>query len=124
MGDEGRSCRGFSFFAFLIGAAAGACLGLLTAPAAGRETRKRIRDTSEKAKERVVGTAQRVTETAKEGFHKYADLGKEQIHDTAQNLKAAVDAGKQAYKAKKGEIASGVSHTEKATDPDDNDDTA
>ena len=124
MGNKGRSDGVSTFFAFLIGAVAGAAVGLLLAPAAGHETRKRIRDTSVKAKAGVEDVAQKTINTAKESTHKYFDLGKEQVNNTAQNLKAAVEAGKKAYKDKKEEIDSDLSQTGTTTEPDRNDDAA
>ncbi|MDE0504569.1 MAG: YtxH domain-containing protein [Candidatus Poribacteria bacterium] len=124
MGNEGQSSGVSTVLAFLIGAVAGACLGLLTAPAAGHETRKWIRDTSVATKNRAEGFAHKAVETASESAHKYLDLGKDQIHDTAQNLKAAVEAGKKAYRDKKEEIDSDFAQTGETTEPNDNDDAA
>ncbi len=122
MGDEGRSSGVSTFFAFLLGTLTGACLGLLLAPAAGHETRKWIRDTSVATKNRAEGFAHKAVETASESAHKYLDLGKDQIHDTAQNLKAAVEAGKKAYGVKKEEIDSDLAQTGETTEPNGNDD--
>ncbi|MDE0297571.1 MAG: YtxH domain-containing protein [Candidatus Poribacteria bacterium] len=124
MGDEGRSSGAFTFFAFLLGTLTGACLGLLLAPAAGHETRKWIRDTSVATKNRAEDFAQNTVQTGSEAVHKYVNLGKEQIHDTAQNLRAAVEAGKKAYGDKREEIDSDLSHSGEETAPDDGDDAA
>ena len=124
MGNEGRNSGVSTFFAFLIGGIAGACLGLLLAPAAGHETRKWIRDTSVTTKERAENAVHKAVETAREGTRKCANLGKGQIRDTAQNLKAAVEAGTRAYKDKKEEIDNDLSQTGETTEPKDNDDAA
>lgn len=122
MGNEGGSSGVSTFIAFLTGALAGAAIGLLLAPAAGHETRKRIRDTSLKAKEGVEDAAQKAIELTTVSVHKYLDRGMEQIHDTAQNLKAAVEAGRNAYMDKKEEIDNHLSQNAEETEPKDNED--
>jgi gas vesicle protein len=53
------------FFSFLTGAAVGAGLALLFAPQSGKETRKQIKDFSEKLGSEVKDGVERISEKAK-----------------------------------------------------------
>ena len=63
MSDGGRSNLDL-FLAFLLGAAAGATVALLTAPQSGRETRERIKDLARDA----AGEAKRVPSTLSDAY--------------------------------------------------------
>ena len=71
-----------SLIAFLLGAAVGAGVALLLAPASGEETRKKISE-----------TARRVGNGVGNRFAAVKDDLKHQAHD----VKAAVGAGREAY---------------------------
>jgi gas vesicle protein len=68
--------------AFLLGAAAGAAVALLFAPASGEETRNFL---SEKARE----GKDRATEAARQG--------RDILNRQRENLSAAIDKGREAY---------------------------
>jgi len=52
------------FFSFLTGAAVGAGLALLFAPQSGKETRRQIRDFSDKLGNEVKGKVEKISEKA------------------------------------------------------------
>lgn len=75
--------------AFLAGGAIGAGVALLTAPASGVETRKRIKESVDEAKGRVTEKAtelQRSFAERKEGLKAAYASGKETLFGTAERL--------------------------------------
>ena len=92
-------------FAFFTGFMAGAVVSLLYAPSSGKETRRKIRDTSIEAKNRTVEFANQATDTARqgvqtimeqsrEGVHHIVDSGKERLHQAGDQVKSAVETGR------------------------------
>jgi gas vesicle protein len=81
MSNNGSSA-GSVFVAFAIGAAAGAAVALLYAPASGEETRRRL---AEKARE------------GREKAETIAREGREFVRRQRENLSAAVDQGREAF---------------------------
>jgi len=71
--------------AFLLGGVAGAALGILFAPASGRETREKIMDTAEKVKDSVVEGYDTVLDKTREGAGKV----KEFIEEKKERVRAA-----------------------------------
>ena len=68
--------------AFVLGAAAGAAIALLYAPAAGEETRRRIKDKARDGRERAEALARD---------------GRDYLSRQRENLGAAVDRGREAF---------------------------
>ncbi|MEK6590977.1 MAG: YtxH domain-containing protein [Nitrospinota bacterium] len=60
--------------AFLLGGVVGAAVGLLFAPASGKETRDKIKDTSERVREKVVEGYDTVVDKTREGIGKVKDF--------------------------------------------------
>jgi len=81
----------------LLGAAIGAATALLLAPRSGEETRKLILT---KAREGADLVANR-TKAVAEKTSTYVDRGKELLQQQRDQLAAAIEAGKQAYKEEK-----------------------
>ena len=79
MSREGGSGAGEVTLAFLLGAAAGAAVALLFAPAAGRETREFL------------------GQKAREGQDKAAELAKEAWSSRRDTLVTALERGKEAF---------------------------
>ncbi len=95
MSEEAKA--GEKMFYWMLGAMMGAMAALLLAPRSGEETRKII---ASKARE----SADLVTNRAKDFAGKtseYVDRGKDIVHQQRDQISAAMDAGKKAYKEEK-----------------------
>ena len=82
-----------AFMAFLLGGVIGAGLALLYAPQSGAETRRRIRDGAEDAQDWARDTFDGAREKLSDGTEKVRHA----LSEKKENLKAAVEAGKDAY---------------------------
>ena len=96
MSDEASA--GEKALYLLLGAAIGAATALLLAPRSGVETRKLILT---KAREGADLVANR-TKSVAEKTSTYVERGKELLQQQRDQLAAAIEAGKQAYKEEKG----------------------
>lgn len=89
MADDGTK-----FTYFLAGIGIGTLIGILVAPKAGAETRELIVNKADEGRDYLKKKSRDVREQA-EG---YISKGKEAVQRQKQNLDAAIDAGKQAYR--------------------------
>ena len=100
---------GDKFLYFLAGAGIGAVLALLFAPKSGRETRELIAKTAtdgrdylsskySEGKQFVGDTSRKVTDD----FSAFLDRSKEAVQRQKEQLSAAYEAGKAAYRDEKG----------------------
>lgn len=93
--------RGFgvgpALLAFFLGGLVGAGVALLVAPASGKETRKKIKDFTEDAKEK----AEYYMDEIKTKATSYVDKGKEYIDEKKSVISKAVEAGKEAFHKEK-----------------------
>lgn len=81
---EEKDCNAGSLLvSFLLGSLVGAGIALLIAPQTGRETREKIKEYAESAKEKAAESVQKV---------------KSVLEEKTSVLSAAVEAGKEAYK--------------------------
>lgn len=87
MAHEGNG-TGTVLLAFLLGAAAGAAVALLFAPAPGTETREYLGERAREGKEKASDAARQARET---------------LNRQRENLSAAIERGRQAYREAKGE---------------------
>jgi gas vesicle protein len=95
---ENRDCHIVdSLVTFVAGAAAGFILGILFAPASGKETRKKIKDQAEKT-----------GEMAKEGYEKIAKEAEKGIRVVKEKTGEGMDAIKGFIEKKKEEFAKKV----------------
>jgi len=83
-----------SLLTFAAGAAAGFILGILFAPASGKETRKKIKD-----------QAAKTTEMAKEGYERIAKEAEKGIRVVKEKTGEGIDAIKEFIEKKKEEYA-------------------
>jgi len=82
------------FTYFLAGLGIGAVLGILFAPRAGEETREYLTNKADEGREYVRRKSRELREQADD----YIVKGKETVARQKENIQAAVDAGKQAYR--------------------------
>ena len=82
--NNSNSSAGPVLMAFVLGAAAGAAVALLYAPAPGEETRQRLKDRAREGREKSEGVARD---------------GREFLNRQRENLGAAVDRGREAFDA-------------------------
>lgn len=94
--DEGYG-SGSILLSFLLGGLVGAGFALLLAPQSGRETRQKIRELSEDAKEKAMGYVDEVKEKVTSGL----DKGKGYYDEKKTMLSSAIEAGKDAYEKEK-----------------------
>lgn len=119
MSDNGQNNGLTIVFAFFTGFMAGAVVSLLYAPSSGKETRQKIRDTSIDAKNRTVEFAQQTASTAREGaqtlveqgresVHGIVDTSKERLQEAGEQVKTAVEAGRQVSADVRAKIAESI----------------
>jgi gas vesicle protein len=79
---------------FLAGLGIGAAIGVLYAPKSGRETRDDIARFAQEGTEQVKARAKQYRNQAGE----WVDRGKEVVSQQKEQIRTAVEAGKQAYR--------------------------
>lgn len=79
---------------FFLGMGIGVAIGILFAPKSGEETRKYIRAKADEGRDYV----KRRTEEVRESAAEMMERGKGAVARKKDNLAAAVEAGKQAYR--------------------------
>jgi gas vesicle protein len=90
-----EECGSTKAFCFLAGLGLGALLGVLFAPQSGEETRGLISDKAGESRDFVLNKSREVRDQAAD----YVERGKGALAEQRDHLAAAVEAGKQAYKA-------------------------
>jgi gas vesicle protein len=85
---------GNSIASFLVGLGIGAVVGVLFAPQSGSETREVLRSKADEGKEFVRNRARDAREQASE----WVDKGKDVLNQQKEQMRSAVEAGKQAYR--------------------------
>lgn len=93
MSDNG----GTKFSYFLVGLGIGTVIGLLFAPRAGRETREMLTEKAEEGREYLKRRGRELREQV-EGL---VERGKETVAKQKDQVAAAIEAGKQAYREEK-----------------------
>ncbi len=85
---------GGSIMWFMAGLGLGALLGVLYAPRSGRETREALLEGAEEGRDFIVSKGRQARDQAGQ----WADRGREVVSRQKENLGAAVEAGRQAYR--------------------------
>lgn len=93
MSDNG----GTKFSFFLVGLGIGTVIGLLFAPRSGRETRELITEKAEEGREFLKRRGRELRDQVDE----LVERGKETVGKQKDQLSAAIEAGKQAYREEK-----------------------
>jgi gas vesicle protein len=83
---------------FLLGIGVGAAVGILYAPQSGNETREILMAKAEEGRELLRKRARE----AKEQAGQWADRGKEAYNAQKEQIRSAVEAGRNAYREKTG----------------------
>jgi len=78
---------------FLAGIGCGAAVGMLYAPRSGDETREALRAKAEEGRQFMQDRTQRVREQAGQ----WVDRGRDVVNQQKENLRGAVETGRQAY---------------------------
>ena len=86
--------EGSGFLWFLAGLGIGAAIGILYAPKPGDEMRQQIYDAAGQGRDAVADRARQVREQA----NTWVDRGREYVSQQRENVRSAVDAGRQAYR--------------------------
>ena len=81
---------------FLAGLGIGAVVGILYAPQSGSETRELLMSKADEGREFV----RRRAEEARGHAGQWADRGREMINSQKEQIRSAVEAGRQAYREK------------------------
>jgi gas vesicle protein len=98
MADDYRCCNsGTVFLAFVMGAAIGGGLALLTAPRSGEETRNKVRGMADDVRQRIKDIAAEAEAKIKETIEE----GREVLQEKKEIVKSAVEAGKEAMEAER-----------------------
>ena len=95
MSDGGDRTSKLAYF--LVGGGIGAVIALLFAPRSGRETRDLIAQKATEGRDRVTSTGRMVSDRVTD----YIDKGKEIVSSQKEQISAAIEAGKQAYRDEK-----------------------
>jgi gas vesicle protein len=93
MSDNGGSKVSY----FLVGLGVGALLGILFAPKSGEETREYLRNKADEGRDYAQKKARELRARAED----MVERGKEFVDDQKEQLSAALDAGKDAYRREK-----------------------
>jgi len=91
MEDNGNS----KFIYFLAGLGIGALIGILLAPQSGEQTRELISEKAEEGRDYLLRKGREVRDQASS----FVDRGKETLAQQREQISAAIEAGKQAYRA-------------------------
>lgn len=81
---------------FLVGVGIGAVVGLLYAPQSGAETREILMSKAEEGRDFI----RKRTRDARDQASQWAERGKEAYNTQKEQIRSAVEAGRQAYREK------------------------
>lgn len=92
---------------FLLGGLIGAAIGILYAPRAGREIRRKLKDLTDELGDRfddlsenVRGRAENIVDDVKDRAEHIVEEGRGKVLTQKERIEAAIEAGKRAYDKK------------------------
>jgi gas vesicle protein len=85
---------------FLIGGGIGAIIALLFAPRSGKETREIIAQKAAESREKLSSAGRNVSTAVSD----YVEKGKELVNTQRDQISAAIEAGKQAYREERAKV--------------------
>ncbi|MBI5682279.1 MAG: YtxH domain-containing protein [Deltaproteobacteria bacterium] len=100
MSDRGGSTMIEVTLAFLLGGVVGAGIALLYAPAAGEETRQKLKETTDRLRGQIRDKTEGMGGYVEEGVQKV----KEFIDEKKADITAAYESGKEAYRREKAKL--------------------
>jgi gas vesicle protein len=101
--EEGGYSAGSLILGFFIGGLVGAGVALLLAPQPGKETRQKVKELAEDAKEKAAEYAEQVKGKVTSTVGK----GKEILEEKKSLITTAIGAGKEAYEKEKEKLTKG-----------------
>jgi gas vesicle protein len=96
MGDNGNGHFWDSLLTFMAGAATGFIVGILFAPASGKETRKKIKDQAAKTGEAAKESYEKITKEAEKGIR----LVKEKTGESVDAIRDFIEKKREEFKNK------------------------
>jgi gas vesicle protein len=99
--DMRGSCGSALILSFIMGGVVGAAVAILFAPWEGRQTRSKIRDLAEEVKDK----SGHLSDEWKDKASVYIEKGKEFVEQKKSALSSAFDAGREAMKQEKEDLA-------------------
>ncbi|HBO84393.1 MAG: hypothetical protein A2073_07815 [Deltaproteobacteria bacterium GWC2_42_11] len=97
MSDRGGSTTLEVTLALLLGGLVGAGIALLYAPATGEETRRKLKETTDRLRDQIREKTEGMGGYVEEGIHKV----KEFVEEKKADITAAYESGKEAYRKEK-----------------------
>jgi gas vesicle protein len=95
---------GSGFLWFLAGLGIGAAVGILYAPKSGDELRQQLREAAEDG----TNTVRQRARQAREHAGTWAEKGRDYLNQQRDQIRSAVDAGRQAYREATGDSPEGA----------------
>ena len=109
MSNEEKSNAGITLLTFILGAASGAAVALLYAPASGRDTREYLSERARQGREQAAsaaGKARDLVEQGRQSVNTVVEQGRQTIEQGKHTLASALEQGREAYQqAKSRELA-------------------
>jgi len=109
MSNEEKSNAGITLLTFILGAASGAAVALLYAPASGRDTREYLSERARQGRDQAAsaaGKARDLVEQGRQSVNTVVEQGRQTIEQGKHTLASALEQGREAYQqAKSRELA-------------------
>lgn len=104
MSNEEKSNAGITLLTFILGAASGAAVALLYAPASGRDTREYLSERARQGRDEAAsaaGKARDLVEQGRQSVNTAVEQGRQTIEQGKHTLASAIEQGREAYQQAK-----------------------